>query len=120
MFFDTNILIDYLYGLPQARAEIQRAENPRISIIVWLEVMVGVSDADEDTVRRFLSYFEVVSITPPVSELAVRIRRTKKLRLPDCIVLATAKEFGAVLVTRNTKDCDKSDRSIRVPYRLMK
>ena len=43
--FDTNILIDHLNAIPQAREEIGRFENRAVSIITWMEVMVG-ADAD--------------------------------------------------------------------------
>ena len=39
--FDTNILIDHLNAIPQAREEIGRFESRAISIITWMEVMVG-------------------------------------------------------------------------------
>ncbi len=34
--FDTNILIDYLSGIPQARAELERYSRRAISIITWM------------------------------------------------------------------------------------
>ena len=39
--FDTNILIDYLNAVPQARAELSLHPDKAISIITWMEVMVG-------------------------------------------------------------------------------
>ena len=39
--FDTNILIDYLNAVPQARSELQRYTEKAISIITWMEVMAG-------------------------------------------------------------------------------
>ena len=33
VLFDTNILIDYLSGIPQARAELERYSNRAISVI---------------------------------------------------------------------------------------
>ena len=38
--FDTNILIDYLTGRSQARAELSLYAEKAISIITWMEVMV--------------------------------------------------------------------------------
>ena len=42
---DTNILIDFLRGLPAARDELNRYEDKAISVITWMEVMVGRADA---------------------------------------------------------------------------
>ena len=44
---DTNILIDYLAGIAQARAEMERYAMPAISIITWIEVMAGATPDDE-------------------------------------------------------------------------
>ena len=42
VLFDTNILIDYLNGIPQAREVLTEYHaNPAISAITWMEVMVG-------------------------------------------------------------------------------
>ena len=39
--FDTNILIDYLRGLPAARDELNRHQDKAISVVTWMEIMVG-------------------------------------------------------------------------------
>ncbi|WP_197062049.1 PIN domain-containing protein [Rickettsia hoogstraalii] len=41
--FDTNILIDYLLGNLSARREISLYNNPQISIITKMEILVGTS-----------------------------------------------------------------------------
>lgn len=67
--------------------------------------MAGVRN-DEEGVRDFLaSRFEIVALDDTIAELAVRLRRTHRLRLPDAIIWATAKAHEAVLVTRNTVKC---------------
>ena len=45
--FDTNILIDYLNGIDAARQEIARYEHPSISLITWMEVLVGTTAEEE-------------------------------------------------------------------------
>ncbi len=60
--FDTNILIDHLNAVPQARAEIGRFEHRAVSIITWMEVMVG-ADADlAEPTRRFLEGFKIIAL----------------------------------------------------------
>lgn len=39
--FDTNVLIDFLAGIPQARGEIDRYDDAAISIVTWMEVLIG-------------------------------------------------------------------------------
>jgi predicted nucleic acid-binding protein len=116
---DTNILIDYLNGSTKARAELDRFERISISVVTWMEVLVGVEiGGAEDAVRAFLKRFDVQPIEAGIAERAVDIRRKTKIRLPDAIVWATAMQLGVVLMTRNTRDFPSSDPGIRIPYRL--
>ena len=116
---DTNILIDYLGGVDAARDEIARYDAPLISTITWMEVMVGASDEREMArLRWFLSGFGRVAIDDRVSELAVGIRRERRIRLPDAIIWASARSIGGLLVTRNTKDFPTGAPGVRVPYSI--
>ena len=116
--FDSNILIDYLNGIAAAKIELARYENPAISVITWIEVLVGASSKTESTTRKFLSNFDRIEVTGAISERAVAIRRDMGLRIPDAIVLATAKTENLLLVTRNSKDFGPASPGIRIPYRL--
>ncbi len=116
---DTNVLIDYLAGIKAARDELSRHNDPAISAITWMEVMVGAADDRESArLRWFLSGFTRVPIDDEVSELAVAIRREHRLRLPDTIIWASARRSGRILVTRNTKDFPAGDPGVRVPYSI--
>jgi predicted nucleic acid-binding protein len=114
--FDTNILIDHLNRVPQALAELKRFEDRAISVVTWMEVMVGVQPQAEAKTRSFLSAFTVVDIDAQVAEQAVKLRRAARIRLPDAIIWASALAKGRLLVTRNTKDFPASDPGIRIPY----
>lgn len=117
--FDTNILVDYLNGISAANHEIERYEEIVISIVTWMEVLAGADDAEEEAImREFLSRFKVQPVEKAVAERAIKIRRQHKLKLPDAIIWATAKELGRILVTRNTKDFSEKDAGIRVPYKV--
>jgi predicted nucleic acid-binding protein len=117
--FDTNILVDYLNGLDAARLELERHQQRVISVITWAEVLVGARDAaDERATRGFLATFEAAAVDVDVAEEAVRLRRQRRIRLPDALIWATARHRGALLVTRNTKDFPQDDPGIRVPYAL--
>jgi len=116
--FDTNILIDYLNGVEQARAELEKYERGFISAITWAEVMVGASDETEAETRAFLRRFEVVAADESVMELAVKLRRTQKLRLPNALIWASAQSRHLLLVTRNTKDFPRDAPGVRIPYQV--
>ena len=116
---DGNILIDYLNGSPKARAELARFDRVYISLVTWMEVLVGVEEGEEESkIRAFLSRFHLCPIDDGVAERAIEIRRRTRVRLPDAIVWATALQLGLVLVTRNARDFPAKDPGIRIPYRL--
>jgi predicted nucleic acid-binding protein len=113
---DTNILIDYLNGIEAARQEIERYDSPLISPITWMEVMAGSSDEDQSTIRSFLSRFTQVPINSNIAELAVTIRKERRIHLPDAIIWASANSEDALLVSRNVKDFPADEPGVRVPY----
>jgi predicted nucleic acid-binding protein len=118
VLFDTNILIDYLSSQPQARMELDRYSDRAISIITWMEVMVGSTAADEDRTRAFLFNFQTLALTSEVAERAFRVRRARKIKLPDAVLQATAEVSGRTLVTRNTRDFPRGTAGVRIPYTL--
>lgn len=73
--FDTNILVDYLNGIVQAHDELKRYNSRLISLITWMEVLIGCRSTDEEPlVRRFLESFDLLPIGPNVAERAVAVR----------------------------------------------
>ncbi len=116
--FDTNILIDYLNGFSEARTELSRYREPLVSIVTWMEVMVGTPPEKEQAARRFLNRFQVVGLGDEVAALGVTLRREQRLKLPDAVIYATARVAGCVLVTRNSKDFRPEFADVRIPYRL--
>jgi predicted nucleic acid-binding protein len=116
--FDTNILIDYLGGIAPARDELARYREPAISIVSWMEVLIGAAAEVEPGTRRFLSRFTIVEIDMAVAERAVLVRSSSRMRLPDAIIQASAEVHAMLLVTRNTRDFDATSPSVRVPYSL--
>ena len=117
--FDTNILIDYLAGIDEARRELELYRSSLISVITWMEVLVGAADDEEErALRSFLSRFRLLEVDQAVGELAVSLRRRRRIRLPDAVIWATAQANGALLVTRNTKDFPEGAPGVRVPYRI--
>ncbi len=116
---DTNILIDYLIGIEEAERALASFTAPAISIISWIEVLAGARDAqDERDLEGFLARFERMEIDGPLARRAARLRRTHRIKLPDAIVLATAEELGAPLVSRDEKAFAGTTNLLVVPYRL--
>lgn len=117
-FFDTNILIDWLNGLPGAIGELGRYSRPRISRLVWTEILAGEPLETREQVRAIIAPFDVVEIDARIATAAADIRFRNRMKLMDAYVLATAQVNGAILITRNTKDFPANLPGIRVPYTL--
>lgn len=117
--FDTNLLIDFLQGITQAKALLLQYEEPLISRVSWMEVLAGaVNTPEEKAVRAFLAGFHLAEIDGAVAEEAIRLRADRRLRLPDAIILATARVHTCQLLTRNTRDFNPKWPEIREPYKL--
>ena len=114
--FDTNILIDYLRGIPAADRELSRFEQKAISLITWMEVLVGTPAEHLGPTRAFLDGFDLGPIDPRVANQAVALRRMHRLKLPDAIVWASAQINDMLLVTRDTKGFPADDPGVRIPY----
>lgn len=118
MLLDSCILIDYLAGRSAARMFIAGSPGSAISLVTWMEVMVGASSSDEERVLRgFLRSFVVLPVDPAVAEEAVVLRRRRRLKLPDAIILATARVHERVLATRNVADFPGGPVVV-IPYRV--
>lgn len=116
--FDSNILIDLLNDLEPAIKEVERHKTRAISIVTWIEVLVGVPPEFQSPVREFLGNFKLIPLTDQIAEQAVLERRSRRLKLPDSILIATAIVRGGVLITRNTRDFPRNEKHVRIPYRL--
>jgi len=83
-----------------------------------MEVMVGAHPSQEMGTREVLDDFELLPVSIVVAEKAVILRKERRLKLPDAVILATAMSAGWVLVSRNTKDFLDEPGVIRNPYTL--
>ena len=116
--FDTNILVDYLNAVSPARTELLLYKEKAISVITWMEVMVGTDINNEEATENFLASFLLIELDDSIAKQAVVLRRTHRIKLPDAIIWASAQVNSMLLVTRNTKDFQKNEPGIRVPYKI--
>jgi predicted nucleic acid-binding protein len=117
--FDSDVLIDYLQGIPAAREELARYRRPHCSIISFMELLAGARTAAErQAAEALLASLTRIELTEPVARRAVELRHTLRLKLPDAIVLASAEVEGCILVTRNIRDLPAGDPRVRFPYAL--
>jgi predicted nucleic acid-binding protein len=114
---DSDVLIDFLQGVPEARAEINRYDPPLYSVVSWMEVMCGADTEEErEAARALFESMKRIDLSLEVAQKAVAERKLLGLKLPDAVILASADCEGCILVTRNTKDFDAADPRVRFPY----
>ena len=105
-------------GAATAELESYSREAKSISLITWIEVMTGVTPANDAITRLLLDEFVVLSITDDIAERSAAIRRERRMKLPDAIIWATAEVHDRMLVTRNMRDFPLDEPGIRIPYVL--
>ncbi len=117
--FDSNIVIDYLNGIPQAATELAQYQQAYISPITWIEAQVKAPPGLEEATRQAIdANFKRVELGEAVLLESLKLRRTHRLKLPDALIWASARVNGWQLVTRNTKDFPPEWAGIRLPYVL--
>jgi len=115
---DTNILIDVLRGEQASRSWLEQQQRPAISVITWIEVLVGCRPEETPVVESWLESFDRLPLDQEVAALTVTLRRRHNLKVPDAIILATAQHHGLQLVTRNVRDFPFALGSVLHPYCL--
>ena len=115
--FDSNIVIDYLNGIPQAAAELAQYKQAYISPITWVEAQVKAPPGLEEATREAIdANFKRIELDEATLLESLALRRSHRLKLPDALIWASARVNGWQLVTRNTKDFPAEWAGVRVPY----
>jgi len=101
--FDTCAIIKLLdrqYDLGALGIDLQKSRF-LTSVMVRMELMAkrNLSTGEEFGIREFLSDLTVVPLDDAIEQKAVEIRRATSVKLPDCIVAATAVVLDAVFLT---------------------
>ena len=104
---DTNTLSDYfgeklpLNGLDFI--DILVNENPQISVMTRIESLSFLTPQIE-TFRSFVNYSTVFDLTEDIIIRTIALRRSRRIKIPDAIIAATALEYDLTLITHNTSD----------------
>lgn len=118
LLLDTNILIDVLRGEVLALAWLEGQQQPFISVITWIEVLVGCREGESSRVHDWLESFPRLALDEAIAAETVRLRQRHGLKIPDAIILATARCGNFTLATRNVKDFPLALGGVLHPYRL--
>lgn len=115
---DSNIIIYYLNGDKKIKIFIENYKTTlAISLITYYEILnYNFSEEEEQMVREFLDSFEILNVSKNIINKALHNRKSKKIKMADNFILATAQLFGLTLVTRNIKDFDTFEVKLFNPF----
>ena len=110
VLLDTDVLVDCLRGIPQAKAWLEQASTEVLGIpgVVAMELLIGCRNrAEIEKLQKFLSAFS--NVWPDAAEFAQAYellaghRLTSGLGIPDCLIAAMSLIRKARLYTFNLK-----------------
>lgn len=124
---DTNIWIDLIGGVPEARDVLKNNSDIALSAITYAEVACGCTQAELAmfesvlNIGKQLGTIQVIHTTDDIIKLAAVYNHNPatgkghgKKRLPDSIIGATAAITGRTLITRNATDFKQV--KVETPY----
>lgn len=101
---DTNAIIALLQGNLRLVQRLQTAVWVGISIISQLEFLAftELSESEYQAFNQFLQRVEVIGLSseqPRLIEQIIAVRQRYRLKLPDAVIVATAMQAEAALLT---------------------
>lgn len=118
ILLDTNVII---FASKQL-IDIDKFVNSFHDFYVWIITYIEVYAFDfkdknqKKLIDELFKSFEVVELNKTISEFAISIRKNKsrKIKLPDAIILATAKYLESPLLTDDWDDFLNIDKDVAV------
>ena len=107
---DTDVLIDYLRGLPAAGRYVDGlAEVPTCSEVTRAEVLRGLRSHERRVTERFLATIRWAAVDETTSRLAGELGRRFRhshgsIGVADLVIAATATRLRIPLATLNVRD----------------
>ena len=101
---DSNIFIYHLNGIEKATSFLTaNIDDIAISFITYIEVLAyNMTPEENQKVRELLDLFIILQSDSSICEKTIEIRKNRKIKIPDCIIAATALNRNLTLVTRDT------------------
>jgi predicted nucleic acid-binding protein len=111
ILLDTNIVL-YLLNGEETLIPLLAEKNLFLSFITQLELLGSKYLKPDDilNIKQFISECTVIDITPEIKDITISIRQEYNLKLPDCIIVATALWLNMPLITADS-DFTKIDKA---------
>jgi predicted nucleic acid-binding protein len=124
VIFDSDVLIWFLRGHPDAAALVDSETGGSVSIVSVIEVLQGAKSKREmDEFNDYLHEkdLHIVPLSPAIGDLALALIEdyslSTGLQLGDALIAATARETGQVLATANARHFRSIPRLKLKPFR---
>ena len=116
LLLDSNIVIYLSKRILIASDLAQPGDVLYVSLVTYMEVVgYKFTDAAEESFTNALfDSLQHLPVTQAVADRVVAYRKLRKIKLPDAIILATAREYDCRLITRNINDFLELDDEVIV------
>ncbi len=100
---DTNIVL-YLLNGDRVLSEILNQKKLYLSFISQLELLgfKGITLKQQIEIGKFIQDCIVIDINEEIKKEVISLRKKTRLKLPDCIVIGTARFLSLPLITSDT------------------
>jgi predicted nucleic acid-binding protein len=106
LLLDTNIILGIFRGTPSITHALEAhvGADMCVSVLTKMELLSfhSLTPEEEAFIVDLLGDVTIIPLNPDVEEIATRLRRATRRKMPDAIVAASAVVAGAILVT-----CDR-------------
>ena len=59
----------------------------------------GITGEEKSLIKERLEHFTLIPLTQPIEDVVINLRQTRKIKIPDAIIAATAIYSGVELLT---------------------
>ena len=116
--FDSNVIIFVSKGKIDLAKLCSKYDKFYVSIITYVEVYAYdfPVQAEKDMIDEIFDNVEIIELNKAVADQAITYRKNKlkKIKLPDAVILATAKYADADLLTDDWDDFQNIDSTVNV------
>ena len=102
---DTNIVLGFLAGRADTTSYLNGHPEADlyVSTVTRMELLSfpAITPEEEQAVNAFLDCVTVIPLDNRIEDIAIRLRRAARSKLPDAIIAATAIRLDAALVTHD-------------------
>ena len=111
---DSNILIYCSKGQVKFQEIASHFDYLFVSVITYMETLgYNFSNPDEkDLIEKMLNTLPIVQTDMGIANQVVAYRQKRKIKIPDAIILATAKKLNASIITVNDGDFKGIDADV--------